>query len=90
MTTSHRSGVTICKADGTPTPVHININSNGLVVCKQWKKCPHHGKSLCEELGMHEDVLRLNAFKGGTIKGITHMLNEDKETFMRRVRRSFK
>ena len=85
-----RKALVVCKAGDDSRTVTVKINTNNLVVCDEWKKCPHHGGSHCEELGMHEEVLRGNAFKGGAMKGLTHMLNEDKETFMRRMRRSFK
>ncbi len=86
-----RQALVVCKAGGEIRTVTIKINTNNLVVCDEWKKCPHHGGLDCEMLGMHEDVLRAKAARdGGRMGLLKHILNEDKETFKRRMRRSFR
>lgn len=87
----HRTVLVVCKAGGESRTVTIKINTNNLVVCDEWNECPYHGGPDCEELGLHEEVmLRIAAKKGGVEGLLKHVLNEDIETFKRRMRRSFR
>ncbi len=54
---THKNALVVCKAGGEARTVNVKINSNNLVVCDEWKKCPHHGKPLCEMLRMHKEFL---------------------------------
>ena len=42
--TSHTEQDILCSFTGQV--VTIVVNANGLIVCRSWKKCEHHGKTL--------------------------------------------
>lgn len=87
----NRTALVVCKAGDEPRTVTIRINTNYLVVCPEWKKCEHHDGPECEELGLREDIqMQLAAKRGGTEGLLKHMLNEDREAFKRRIRRTFR